>query len=112
MAVLSSDDNVTKLSLRAPCLIGPPPLMPGAGAVSISIFSDWNVGSCDSSPAPCNVSTKGADLWIYAPMLGVSVTPSKVREGAHYSVRFENKSLNVSTEDFKKAVLLDLPSAL
>jgi hypothetical protein len=78
--VLSSDDNMTKLSLRVPCLIGPPPLMPGAGAIPVYIISDWSPLYCDSSFAPCNVSTDGAQLWIYAPILGVSVTPSKVSE--------------------------------
>ena len=78
LSVLSSDDNATKLSLRVPCLIGPPPLMPGAGAIPVYIMSDWIPIYCDSGSVPCNASTDGANLWIYAPVRGVSVTPSKV----------------------------------
>jgi hypothetical protein len=88
LSVLSSDENSTKLSLRVPCLIGPPPLMSGAGAISVNILSDGSPIYCDSGSVPCNVSTDGANLRIYAPIRGVSVTPSKVSE----------KPINASTD--------------
>ena len=82
LAMESAAENQTQFTLLVPQLIGPPPLKASAFAANVSIVANWT--HCIACPASTSVSTNGPSLWIYTPVKGVMVSPSKVCQLSAY----------------------------
>ena len=78
LSVLTSDDEITKLSLLVPSLTAEfPPTLP-IGFVTVHIFSVWSPSQCTQCPDSVLYTTDGAILQIYPPVIPISVSPSTV----------------------------------